>query len=205
MAVYEDLATRLFADLDTKGTPVAADSVVIADSEDSSRSKKIPLSALPAQAGADSTAIHDNVDGEIAAVTLKAAPVAADEILIEDSAASFAKKSATIGSIPIAQAQVVGVPVSVAQDAAATITGTTCALYLVDSTSGTKVIDDSDPSIYAGQIVPIRLALASGGEYNIPVTGGTLTFNATSESAVIVRNAANDGWLVMDLNGATIV
>lgn len=205
MGIYADQQARLYSDMSTKAAPVVADSIPVWDSEDSSRPKRIALSDLPAQAGADSTAVHVGVAAEISAVALKAAPVAADEILLEDSAASYAKKSATIGSIPIAQAQVVGVPVSVAQDAAAAITGTTCALYLVDSTSGTKVIDDADGGIYAGQVVPIRLALASGGEYNIPVTGGTLTFNATSESAVIVRNAANDGWLVMDLNGATIV
>lgn len=205
MAVYEDLATRLFADLDTKGTPVAADSIVIADSEDSSRSKKIPLSALPANDGADSSAIHNDVDGEIAAVTLKAAPVAADEILIEDSAASYAKKSATIGSIPIAQAQVAAVPVSVAQDGAAAITGTTNALYLVDSTTDPKAIDDSDAGIYAGQMVVARLVLASGGSYTLAVDGGTLTLDATGESAILVRNADNDGWLAFPFNGATIV
>ena len=46
----------------------------------------------------DDDAIHDNVDGEIAAVADKATPVAADHLLIEDSAASNAKKDITIGS-----------------------------------------------------------------------------------------------------------
>lgn len=50
--------------------------------------------------GADATAIHDNIDGEINAVAVKGTPVAADVILIEDSAATFAKKKATIGSLP---------------------------------------------------------------------------------------------------------
>ena len=43
--------------------------------------------------GADSTAIHDNIDGEILAITGKANPANADLVLIEDSAASYAKKS----------------------------------------------------------------------------------------------------------------
>jgi hypothetical protein len=41
---------------------------------------------------ADPAAIHDNVVGEINAITAKTTPVAADEMLIEDSAASWAKK-----------------------------------------------------------------------------------------------------------------
>lgn len=40
----------------------------------------------------DAAAIHDNVSGEIAAVTDKATPVDADVMLLEDSAASNAKK-----------------------------------------------------------------------------------------------------------------
>lgn len=48
--------------------------------------------------GGDADAIHDNVSGEIAAVADKATPVAADHILIEDSAATDAKKDITVGS-----------------------------------------------------------------------------------------------------------
>ena len=50
--------------------------------------------------GADDTAIHDNVVGEINAVAVKGTPVGADLILIEDSAASFAKKKITVASLP---------------------------------------------------------------------------------------------------------
>lgn len=49
--------------------------------------------------GADSTAIHDNIAGEIAAITLKAAPASADLLVIEDSAAADAKKRITVGAI----------------------------------------------------------------------------------------------------------
>jgi hypothetical protein len=47
-------------------------------------------------AGSDTTAIHDDTAGEINAVALKATPVEADVILIEDSADSFNKKKATL-------------------------------------------------------------------------------------------------------------
>jgi hypothetical protein len=44
-------------------------------------------------AGTDTTAIHDNVANEITGIATKATPVAADELLIEDSAASYVKKA----------------------------------------------------------------------------------------------------------------
>lgn len=49
----------------------------------------------------DAAAVHDNVSGEIAAVTEKAVLVAADLLLIEDSAASNAKKKAQVGNLPL--------------------------------------------------------------------------------------------------------
>lgn len=55
----------------------------------------------PATAGTDSTAIHDDTAGEIAAITLKATPVSADELIIEDSAAGYVKKSITAGTLPV--------------------------------------------------------------------------------------------------------
>jgi hypothetical protein len=99
--------------------------------------------------------------------------------------------------------QPAGVPVEVASDAAAAITATTNALYLAETTAGTKVITFS--GAYPGQTVPIRLVAASGGEYTLPVQGGTLTLDAADEEPLIVRNAANDAWLVLRKGGATIV
>jgi hypothetical protein len=48
--------------------------------------------------GTDANAIHGNASGEINAITDKTTPVAADHLLIEDSAASNAKKDITVGS-----------------------------------------------------------------------------------------------------------
>ncbi len=50
--------------------------------------------------GADSTAIHDNVAGEISVVGEKLAPVSGDFILIEDSADSNNKKRIQVGNLP---------------------------------------------------------------------------------------------------------
>lgn len=51
----------------------------------------------------DPDAIHDNVAAEISAITEKTLPVAADLLLIEDSAASNAKKRLQIGNLPARQ------------------------------------------------------------------------------------------------------
>jgi len=51
--------------------------------------------------GSDTDAIHDNVSGEIAAIAEKALPVAADLLIIEDSAASNAKKRAQAGKLSL--------------------------------------------------------------------------------------------------------
>lgn len=53
-----------------------------------------------ASGGADADAIHDNVSAEISAVVEKTTPIAADLILIEDSAASNAKKRVQLGNLP---------------------------------------------------------------------------------------------------------
>jgi len=55
----------------------------------------------------DADAIHDNVAGEIAAVTEKLTPIGGDFLLIEDSAAANAKKRIQIDNLPyLSQAEV---------------------------------------------------------------------------------------------------
>lgn len=60
--------------------------------------RKINISDLPG--GTDPDAIHDNVSGEINAITEKVTPVSGDWLLIEDSAASNAKKKVQVGNLP---------------------------------------------------------------------------------------------------------
>ena len=50
-------------------------------------------------AGTDTTAIHDNEDGEINTIEEKVTPVDADVVLIEDSAASYAKKKVLLSNM----------------------------------------------------------------------------------------------------------
>ena len=86
--------------LTEKASPVSADILVIEDSADSNNLKKVQMTNLPGGSGTDDDAIHDNVAAEISAVTEKASPVSADLLLIEDSAATNAKKRVEIGNLP---------------------------------------------------------------------------------------------------------
>lgn len=60
---------------------------------------------------------------------------------------------------------------------------------------------------WRGQVVNLfASAVSGGGSYTLAVSGGgTLTLNAANEGAVVMRNAANDAWVVVGLSGATIV
>jgi hypothetical protein len=55
---------------------------------------------LTSAGASDGDAIHDNVSGEISAITEKATPIGADLVVIEDSAASNAKKRVQLGNLP---------------------------------------------------------------------------------------------------------
>jgi len=98
-AIHDNVSGEIAA-VAAKATPVAADYLLIEDSAATNAKKSITLGDLPSKDGIDSSAIHDDTSGEIAAVTLKGTPVSADLLLIEDSAATNAKKRVTIGSLP---------------------------------------------------------------------------------------------------------
>ena len=96
-AIHDDQSGEIAA-LTEKASPVAADVLVIEDSEATNVKKKIQIGNLPS--GSDVSAIHDDQSGEIAALTEKASPVAADVLVIEDSEATNAKKKIQIGNLP---------------------------------------------------------------------------------------------------------
>jgi hypothetical protein len=110
-AIHDNEGNEIHA-IANKVTPVDADELVLEDSAASWAKKRATLAALLATQHDhvetditdldhnDLDAIHDNVNGEINGVASKATPVTGDIILIEDSAASFAKKKITIGDLP---------------------------------------------------------------------------------------------------------
>lgn len=94
-----------------------------------------------ASGGADADAIHDNVAAEISAITEKTTPVSADLIVIEDSAASNAKKRVQIGNLPVAQGDNFSLDTIQTTDA----TNTTIRTY----TAGTEFGDDDTMTVLA--------------------------------------------------------
>lgn len=96
-AIHDNVAGEITAVVE-KVSPVGADVLLIEDSAAGDVKKRVQITNLPG--GADADAIHDNVAGEIAAVTEKATPITADLLLIEDSAAANAKKRVQLGNLP---------------------------------------------------------------------------------------------------------
>ena len=91
-AVHVNVASEISA-ITSKGTPTTSDFLLIEDAADSNNKKKITIGDIPAST--DATAIHNNVANEITAITEKTTVANIDEFIIEDSGASFIKKSIT--------------------------------------------------------------------------------------------------------------
>lgn len=108
---------------------------------------------------------------------------------------------------PVADAQAANDAAStlfVAADGPVEITHQTRRIVLASSTTGAKAmtVASSNP----GQALEIVLKAASGGSYTLAdVDGGTGTFDAADEWMQLVRNAADDGWDMTLLSGASIV
>ena len=96
-AIHDNVAGEIAA-IAAKAVPVNADLLVIEDSAAADAKKSVQIGNLPG--AADPNAIHVNVAAEIAGIAAKAAPIAADLLVIEDSAAANAKKSIQIGNFP---------------------------------------------------------------------------------------------------------
>ena len=91
-AVHVNVASEISA-ITSKGTPTTSDFLLIEDAADSNNKKKITIGDIPTST--DATAIHNNVANEITAITEKTTVANIDEFIIEDSGASFIKKSIT--------------------------------------------------------------------------------------------------------------
>ncbi len=116
------------------------------------RRRRIKLSAFVDEIfESEGHAIHDNVDGEIALIPIKAVPVAADMLIIEDSAvAGFPKRQISIGSLPSSGGGGGDPCITRAVSSDITIaTGTTCL--------------QRNPTIAAGVVVTVE----TGGEWYI--------------------------------------
>lgn len=96
-AIHDDVTGEINA-ITAKSSLVGNDVFLIEDSAASYAKKKVTAANLPG--GVDTTAIHKATAAEISVITAKATPIAADLLLIEDSAAANAKKSIQAGNLP---------------------------------------------------------------------------------------------------------
>ncbi len=96
-AIHDDVSAEISA-VAEKTTPVSADLLIIEDSAASNAKKRVQIGNLPT--GADAEAFHDDESSEISALTQKVTPENGDHLLIEDSAASNAKKRVLWSSLP---------------------------------------------------------------------------------------------------------
>ena len=187
-ALHDDTAGEITA-ITLKAAPAIDDVIVLEDAADAEAKKSATIGAVL------------KAPGWLDAAT-GATPLAADTVVFGDASAAGAVRKTTIGALPIAQAQVSGSLVAPAADAAAAILDTTRAMRLTVTGAGNVAISTS--SSYAGQVINLfAVAVAGGGSYTLALDSGTLTLNATGESAAIMRVGAN--WVCIGLFGATIV
>ena len=105
IALYDTTTGKLLKDsettLESLTNHIATVSTAAATAVTNSGTANLDIlgNAATATSANDPDAIHDNVSGEIDAITEKTAPVAADLVLIEDSEASFAKKKVTLDNM----------------------------------------------------------------------------------------------------------
>lgn len=94
-AIHDNVANEITG-ITNKSSLDTADEFLLEDSAAGYVKKAVTLDDLQKSiswGGIDSTAIHDNQANELTAITNKASVVAADELLIEDSAAAYVKKA----------------------------------------------------------------------------------------------------------------
>ena len=91
-AVHVNVGSEISA-ITAKATPTSSDILLIEDAADSNNKKKITIGDLPATS--DTNAVHVNAANEITAITEKTSVDNQDEFIIEDSEASYVKKSIT--------------------------------------------------------------------------------------------------------------
>lgn len=141
------MATTKISELDELVSPAGDDVLAIIDVSDTTSSstgttKKIQINNLPG--GTDADAIHDNVAGEINAISEKVSPVSADLIIIEDSADSNNKKKVQIGNLPGGSSGDVVGPASSVDDRIVTFDGVTGKLIQDGGSTVSQVLSRSN-------------------------------------------------------------
>jgi hypothetical protein len=216
-AIHDNVASEISA-VTAKATPVSGDFILIEDSAAANVKKSITMGGIDHDAltnfvanehidwtaasagtihtdnyieggaGTDTTAIHDNVSGEISVVTEKTTPVSADLLLIEDSAASNAKKRVQVGNLPsptLSKSITVESPTAT-EDISIFFTNLAATITEIRA-----VVRGSTPSV----TWTVRHGTDRSAAGSEAVTGGTTTTSQTTGSDV---TSFNDATIVAD-------
>lgn len=229
-AIHDNVASEISA-ITNKATGAAGDFFVIEDSAAANAKKHLLMSGIRITEsqvtdldhydtsdhsgedhdGADGDAIHDNVNSEISAITAKATPTTADFLLIEDAAATNAKKRITIGDLPAAPpASHTHVEVDITDLAHITeeqvedwvggmVTGNTETLITVTYEDGDGTLDfvvENDLSLYDNATSGFITATLTEEEVE-DFVGGMVTGN--TETGIDVVYQDSDGTLDFDV------
>ncbi len=150
----------------------------------------------------DTDAIHDNVDGEINAITPKASPVTGDLLLIEDSGDTYSKKSITLGDID-------GIVTHIDSDAIHdNVAGEILAIDLKGSptTSDLVLIEDvADSNNKKRTTIQGIINLASGG--GVPASSielGSGNYEYTQAASPIEEVCGNGSFNGLLIDGASV-
>lgn len=124
----------------------------------------------------DPDAFHDNVSGEINALTQKSTPAAADVLVIEDSAASYAKRKVPWSSLPSGGGGGSGLSVFYVTSSQTISVG---GVYVVNTSGGNRTI--TLPLVSTVGSTGMRVVVKRlGGNYCYVVTQGSDHFDLDS-------------------------
>jgi hypothetical protein len=183
---------------ESDGTPTVANTVKIKVTNGTLTDNGSGVVTLDFGAAAtDAAAIHDDVSGEIHAIASKTTPVAADELVIEDSVDTWAKKRIAISSLPTGGGNAVYVEDDFTRADSATV-GAACvvggppAMLSLNGAAG-------DWGITSNSLAP----KSARGENNVFWNAGTTRLKYTitlgssvgTDAGATFRVSASAGWI----------
>jgi len=152
-------------------------------------------------AGSDTTAIHNNVAAEINALATKATPVAADVIVIEDSADTFNKKKITLTDLIRVSIYERNIEAVVAQGTAAEVEYTTGHATYSGSAIGVSV--SLNDSVTAGTVT-VKVKVATVTVLTAVLSVGSPTFARALETIGVAAVSFGDSIVIgIETSGLT--
>jgi len=172
----------------------------------------IQITSSGPSSSTDTDAIHDNVAGEIAAISEKASPVSADLVVIEDSADSNNKKRVQVGNLPVgththATSDITSGTFADARIAESNVTQHEAALTITESQVSDlqsyllNVVEDKTPQLGGSlDVNGNKLVSTSNGNIDIEPngTGNVLLGNFTFDADQSVGAGQDDYVLTYD-------